>query len=119
VVDSTQAHAGAFGSQLLGNLGAEILKIEPPVRGDGARVMAPKLAGESCYFLALNRNKERQVLVETTEKGKGVYRREAQKMHVNHRVLATLSPKERQQLKSILQKLRTKLFEELAEEPPY
>ena len=62
---------------------------------------------------------KRQVLVETTEKGKEIYRREAQKMHVNHRVLATLSPKERQQLKSILQKLRTKLFEELAEEPPY
>ena len=58
VVDLTQAHAGAFGSQLLGDLGAEILKIEPTVSGDGVRVMAPNLAGESYYFMALNRNKE-------------------------------------------------------------
>jgi DNA-binding MarR family transcriptional regulator len=61
----------------------------------------------------------RQVIIETTEKGKEIYRREAQKPHAIHRVLGTISPSERKRLRSILEKLRKRLVEELAEEPPY
>lgn len=62
---------------------------------------------------------KRQVIIETTEKGKEIYRREAQKQHAIHRVLGSLSPSERKRLRSMLGKLRKKLVEELAEEPPY
>ena len=54
VVDLSQAVAGPSGSQLLGDLGAEVIKIEPPEIGDIARGAAPKLEGESFYQLALN-----------------------------------------------------------------
>jgi DNA-binding MarR family transcriptional regulator len=64
-------------------------------------------------------NGKRQVIIETTEKGKEIYRREAQKTQSIHRILGTLSASERKQLRSILQKLRAKLFQELAEELPY
>ncbi len=57
VLDLTQFLAGPYGSMLLGDLGAEIIKIEPP-GGDPMRQMPPYfLAGESAYFLSINRNK--------------------------------------------------------------
>ncbi|MCX6000619.1 MAG: MarR family transcriptional regulator [Chloroflexi bacterium] len=62
---------------------------------------------------------KREVLVETTEKGKEVYRREAQKTQAIHRVLGVLSTKEREELKTILRTLSQRLMEELAEKLPY
>lgn len=62
IIDLTQAHAGPFASQLLGDLGAEIIKIEPPLRGDLTRDNWPQVAGQSFYILALNRNKKSVVL---------------------------------------------------------
>jgi len=57
VLDFTQFLAGPHGTQILGDLGAEIIKIEAPV-GDSSRTVPPHyLAGDSLYFHTINRNK--------------------------------------------------------------
>jgi len=59
VVDLSQAWAGPLGSMLLGDFGAEILKVEPPRTGDHVRNWTPAgCQGESPHFLAANRNKK-------------------------------------------------------------
>jgi crotonobetainyl-CoA:carnitine CoA-transferase CaiB-like acyl-CoA transferase len=58
VVDMTEALAGPFCAMMLGDLGADVIKIERPAIGDQARGWGPPfLQGESAYFLATNRNK--------------------------------------------------------------
>jgi crotonobetainyl-CoA:carnitine CoA-transferase CaiB-like acyl-CoA transferase len=62
VLDLTQALAGPFGSMILADLGAEVIKIEPP-SGDLTRTTPPHyIAGSSLYFIANNRNKRSVVL---------------------------------------------------------
>jgi crotonobetainyl-CoA:carnitine CoA-transferase CaiB-like acyl-CoA transferase len=59
VADLTQNVAGPFCTQTLGDMGAEVVKIERPGRGDDARAWAPPYWGrESATFIALNRNKK-------------------------------------------------------------
>ena len=62
VVDLTRVLAGPFCTQSLGDLGAEVWKIEPPERGDETRHFPPFVAGESHYFLGINRNKKSLVV---------------------------------------------------------
>jgi crotonobetainyl-CoA:carnitine CoA-transferase CaiB-like acyl-CoA transferase len=58
VVDLTQNVAGPFCTQILGDMGAEVVKVERPGRGDDARAWAPPFWGdESATFMAFNRNK--------------------------------------------------------------
>ncbi len=58
ILDLTQAMAGPIATMLLGDLGAEIVKIEPPA-GDQTRSWAPPfINGISAYFLSVNRNKK-------------------------------------------------------------
>jgi crotonobetainyl-CoA:carnitine CoA-transferase CaiB-like acyl-CoA transferase len=58
VLDLTQALAGPYCAQLLGDLGADVVKIERPGEGDQARGWGPPFLGEvSTYFLGTNRNK--------------------------------------------------------------
>jgi crotonobetainyl-CoA:carnitine CoA-transferase CaiB-like acyl-CoA transferase len=58
VVDLTEALAGPYCAMLLGDLGADVVKVERPGDGDQARGWGPPfLEGESAYFLAMNRNK--------------------------------------------------------------
>jgi crotonobetainyl-CoA:carnitine CoA-transferase CaiB-like acyl-CoA transferase len=59
VLDFSHAAAGPYATMLMGDLGADVIKIEKPGRGDGARYMGEPLLGplESDYFVALNRNK--------------------------------------------------------------
>ncbi len=58
ILDLTHMLAGPFASMIMGDLGAEVIKIEPP-DGDPMRQMGPHfLAGESAYFLCTNRNKK-------------------------------------------------------------
>jgi crotonobetainyl-CoA:carnitine CoA-transferase CaiB-like acyl-CoA transferase len=58
VADLTQNVAGPFCTQVLGDMGADVIKVERPGRGDDARAWAPPWWGdESATFLALNRNK--------------------------------------------------------------
>ena len=62
VLDMTQFLAGPYGSQILGDLGARVIKIETP-EGDITRNTPPHFhQGESAYFLSVNRNKESIVL---------------------------------------------------------
>lgn len=58
VLDLTRVVAGPFATMLLGDLGAEILKVELPGHGDEGRHIPPLEQGESHYFLSLNRNKK-------------------------------------------------------------
>ena len=72
VIDLTQAMAGPMASMLLGDLGAEIIKVEPP-SGDQTRSWAPPyINGMSAYFLSANRNKRSIVLDLKSEGGKEV-----------------------------------------------
>jgi len=73
VVDLTAAVAGPSGSQLLGDLGAEVIKIEMPGIGDMTRDAAPKLKGLSFYQLALGRNKKSVTLDLQTGMGKQAF----------------------------------------------
>lgn len=58
VIDMTEALAGPFCTMILGDLGADVIKIERPGTGDMARGWAPPFVGtESAYFLSVNRNK--------------------------------------------------------------
>jgi crotonobetainyl-CoA:carnitine CoA-transferase CaiB-like acyl-CoA transferase len=59
VVDLTQNVAGPLCTQTLGDMGADVIKVERPGRGDDARAWGPPFWGrESAVFLALNRNKK-------------------------------------------------------------
>ncbi len=58
VIDQTQALAGPYATMILGDLGADVIKIEKPGVGDNSRQWAPPYIGDqSCYYLAVNRNK--------------------------------------------------------------
>ncbi len=57
VLDFTRVLAGPFCTMLLGDMGADVLKIEDPRHGDDTREWAPFVDGWSTYFLAVNRNK--------------------------------------------------------------
>jgi crotonobetainyl-CoA:carnitine CoA-transferase CaiB-like acyl-CoA transferase len=57
VLDMTQFLAGPFATQILADLGADIVKLEAPV-GDWSRTLPPHfVGGESCYYLSINRSK--------------------------------------------------------------
>lgn len=59
MLDLTRIVSGPFATMLLGDLGAEIIKIEEPVSGDESRTYGPPfINGESAYFLSVNRNKK-------------------------------------------------------------
>jgi succinate--hydroxymethylglutarate CoA-transferase len=58
VIDLTRILAGPLCTMMLGDMGADVIKIEPPGRGDDTRTWGPPfVAGESTYFLSINRNK--------------------------------------------------------------
>src|SRR3954471_19992098 len=58
VLDLTRVVSGPFCTMLLGDLGADVVKVEEPGRGDESRTYGPPFqGGESAYFLSVNRNK--------------------------------------------------------------
>lgn len=75
VIDLTRVLAGPFCTMSLGDLGAEVLKIEPPDRGDETRHFPPFIAGESHYFLGINRNKKSLVIDLQQPKGAEILRK--------------------------------------------
>ena len=71
VVDQTQALAGPYCTMILGDLGADVVKIERPGVGDNSRQWAPPYIGDqSCYYLAVNRNKRGIALDIRAERGR-------------------------------------------------
>ncbi|HET7874836.1 MAG TPA: CoA transferase [Methylomirabilota bacterium] len=57
VLDFSSQLSGPYCAMLLGDLGADVIKVERPGKGDDARSMAPTVAGESAPFMTFNRNK--------------------------------------------------------------
>jgi succinate---hydroxymethylglutarate CoA-transferase len=63
VLDLTRVLAGPLCAMMLGDMGADVIKVEPPGRGDDTRSWGPPFAeGESAYFLTTNRNKRSMTL---------------------------------------------------------
>jgi len=59
ILDLTRMVAGPMCAMLLGDLGAEVIKIENPGKGDDSRKWGPNFVnGESAYFLSVNRHKK-------------------------------------------------------------
>lgn len=73
VLDLSRVLAGPWSGQLLGDLGAEVIKIESPATGDDTRAWGPPfLEGESAYFLGCNRNKQGVAIDFSGPEGKGL-----------------------------------------------
>ncbi|GBD27820.1 Acetyl-CoA:oxalate CoA-transferase [bacterium HR30] len=70
VIDLTRVVAGPYATMLLADLGAEVIKIELPVKGDDGRYGYPEVSGVPLAFAALNRNKKGITLDIRTEAGK-------------------------------------------------
>lgn len=74
VIDLTRVLSGPFCTMLLGDLGADVIKIEPP-KGDPVRAQGTMTEGHSGYFAGFNRNKRSVVLDLYADDGKAVLRR--------------------------------------------
>jgi crotonobetainyl-CoA:carnitine CoA-transferase CaiB-like acyl-CoA transferase len=73
VVDLTRVLSGPFCTMQLGDLGAEVIKVERPVEGDDTRAFAPPYQGdEAAYFLSVNRNKKSITLDMKSKAGREV-----------------------------------------------
>jgi CoA:oxalate CoA-transferase len=75
ILDLSRMLAGPYGSMLLGDLGAEVIKIEEPGGGDLTRTTSTEAAlrGISAYFLSINRSKKSVTLNLKTEKGRFLF----------------------------------------------
>lgn len=74
ILDLSRALAGPYGTLLLGDLGAEILKVEMPGGGDDTRTnKIVNVNGTSAYFISINRNKKSIVLDLKNEKGLNLF----------------------------------------------
>ena len=58
MLDLTRVLAGPFCSMILGDMGAEVIKIEEPGKGDDTRSWPPFVDGEATYFMSVNRGKK-------------------------------------------------------------
>jgi crotonobetainyl-CoA:carnitine CoA-transferase CaiB-like acyl-CoA transferase len=75
VLDLSRALAGPYCTMMLGDMGAEIIKVEMPKVGDEARHYGPPFQeGESSYFLSVNRNKRSMTLNLKSDRGKEILR---------------------------------------------
>jgi len=74
VIDLTRVVAGPFCTMMLGDMGAEVLKIEEPEHGDDTRGWAPFIDGSGSFYLALNRSKKSVALNLKTPEGAATLR---------------------------------------------
>ena len=73
IVDLTRVLSGPYCTMLLADMGARVIKIEQPGRGDDTRAWGPPFVGEeSAYFLSINRNKESVTLDFKTPEGRRI-----------------------------------------------
>ncbi|KXA90337.1 hypothetical protein AKJ37_05725 [candidate division MSBL1 archaeon SCGC-AAA259I09] len=82
VLDLTRLLPGPFGTMLLADLGAEVIKIEDPEVGDYARYQEPSIEGMGALFTMVNRNKKSIELDLNSEKGKEVFMKLAEEADV-------------------------------------
>lgn len=75
VIDLSKVLAGPLCGQYLGELGAEVTKIEPPGSGDDTRAWLPQEKGQSASFLAVNHNKRSLAIDLKTDKGRALVHR--------------------------------------------
>ncbi|MBT2730183.1 CoA transferase [Bacillus sp. ISL-75] len=74
ILDVSRVLAGPFCSMILGDLGAEVIKIEHYASGDETRGWGPPFVnGESAYYLCANRNKQSMTLNLKSEEGKKIF----------------------------------------------
>lgn len=75
VIDMTRVLAGPFCTMSLGDMGAEVIKVEEPGKGDDTRGWPPFVHGEATYFLSVNRNKKSLTLDLKARDGQEILRR--------------------------------------------
>ena len=75
VLDLTRLLPGDYCTLLLGDMGAEVIKVEEPELGDYIRWLPPLIGGQSVFHLMLNRNKKSVKLNLKSEKGREVFKR--------------------------------------------
>lgn len=73
VLDLSRALAGPYCTMMLADMGAEVIKLEMPGRGDDSRSWGPPFVeGESAYFMSINRNKKSITLNMKSDKSTGI-----------------------------------------------
>ncbi|MCW5621206.1 MAG: CoA transferase [Burkholderiales bacterium] len=72
VLDLSRFIAGPYCAMLLGDMGADVIKVEPPGRGENSRGFGPFVEGESLYTMVFNRNKRSLTLDLRSERGKAI-----------------------------------------------
>ena len=89
VLDLTRVLAGPTSTQVLGDLGANIIKIERPITGDDSRNLGPPYLDsssenpmESSYFLSVNRNKKSLAIDLTTKEGQDLAKKLVKKCDI-------------------------------------
>jgi len=82
VLDLTRVLAGPYCTMILGDLGANIIKVEMPGTGDDSRHFGPYQNGESAYFMSLNRNKRSMTLNLKNEQGKELLKELVKKVDI-------------------------------------
>ena len=82
VLDLTRVLAGPFCAMILGDMGAEVVKVEEPGKGDDTRSWPPFVGGESTYFMSINRSKKSVTLNLKTDEGRDIFRRLVRKSDV-------------------------------------
>ena len=75
VLDLTRVLAGPYCAMLLGDMGAEVIKIEEPGKGDDTRSWPPFVGGEATYFMSVNRNKKSFTLNLKPPAGQALFRK--------------------------------------------
>ncbi|HXV12236.1 MAG TPA: CoA transferase, partial [Burkholderiales bacterium] len=73
VLDLTNIMAGPYCTMVLGDMGAEVIKVENVPEGDGTRRFEPQVNGESYCFAVLNRNKKSLGLNMKDPRGKDIF----------------------------------------------
>ena len=82
VLDLTRVLAGPYCAMLLGDMGAEVIKVEEPAKGDDTRGWPPFSGGESTYFMSVNRNKKSITLNLKAPEGREILKKLAKKSDV-------------------------------------
>ena len=75
VLDLSRVLAGPYCGMMLADMGATVIKVEIPGKGDDSRGNFPLINGESAYYMNLNRNKLGITLDLKSERGKEIFRK--------------------------------------------